>query len=82
MASPAGNPSLETAQRSLHVDLLPSFSITDVTYKTIHAHPIEASIFVPNDLSSDQKAQPRPVILRYHGGGWMTGSRFTWEWMA
>lgn len=82
MATPPGNPSLETAQKSHLVDLLPSFTTADVTYKTIESHPVEATLFIPQDLTAEQKAQPRPVILRYHGGGWMTGSRFSWEWMT
>lgn len=72
----------EQAQKEHLEDLLVSFAIHDKTYKTVSNHPIELTVLAPTNLNSSERSIPRPVILRYHGGGFVTGCRYSWEWMA
>lgn len=47
------------------------FNIHTTTYKTVSEHPIACHVLIPKTLSSAAKnsSEPRPVILRFHGGG-------------
>lgn len=46
-------------------DHFSEFKVFDVTYKVVHDHPIQASVLVPRRSCKG----PRPVIVRFHGGG-------------
>src|ERR1051326_3341962 len=57
------------------------FTIFSTTYKTVSGHQITTDVLVPSKLitssqstSSSEASQTRPVILRFHGGGFVTGS--------
>lgn len=41
------------------------FKIFDVTYKVVKSHAIQTSVLVPRNACKG----PRPVIVRFHGGG-------------
>lgn len=41
------------------------FRIFDVPYKKVGSHPIQTSVLVPKEACKG----PRPVIVRFHGGG-------------
>ena len=53
------------------------FTILTTTYKTVHGHEITTDILYPKTLSQafekTQKTPSCPVILRYHGGGLISG---------
>ncbi|KAH7025318.1 Alpha/Beta hydrolase protein [Macrophomina phaseolina] len=60
------------------------FDIHSTPYKTASTHPITADVLVPSTLtksatpsptpSSPPPASPRPLLLRFHGGGLVAGS--------
>ncbi|KAH6952258.1 Alpha/Beta hydrolase protein [Fusarium avenaceum] len=51
------------------------FTILTTTYKTVAGHPIQTDVLVPKHLTSSMAStKPCPVLLRYHGGGLMSGS--------
>ncbi|KAH8755340.1 Alpha/Beta hydrolase protein [Diaporthe sp. PMI_573] len=54
------------------------FTILTTTYKTVADHPIKTDILIPKTLTSSSSLTASnkqcPVILRYHGGGLITGS--------
>ncbi|KZL79649.1 alpha beta hydrolase fold-3 protein [Colletotrichum incanum] len=53
------------------------FAILTTTYKTVADHPIKTDILIPKNLtfsSSPATTEQCPVILRYHGGGFIAGS--------
>ncbi|KAK8224307.1 Alpha/Beta hydrolase protein [Phyllosticta capitalensis] len=54
------------------------FHIHHVAYKTVDGQPIETSILVPKDAAPG----PRPTIVRWHGGGLVTGARLYTPWFA
>ncbi|KAK7546453.1 Alpha/Beta hydrolase protein [Phyllosticta citricarpa] len=55
------------------------FHIHHVAYKTVDGHqPIETSILVPKNAAPG----PRPTIVRWHGGGLVTGARLYTPWFA
>jgi acetyl esterase/lipase len=62
-------------------ELLPSFTIRKVPYKTVGGHAVEASVWLPK-LDDAARAQPRPVCVTFHGGGFVGGSRRSLAWMA
>jgi hypothetical protein len=62
-------------------ELLPCFTIREVPYKTIGAHAIEASIWLPK-LVDAARAHPRPVCVNFHGGDFVAGSRLSLEYMS
>ena len=53
-----------------------AFDISDHTYKTVSGHPIESSILLPKSLPSGT----HPVLVRFHGGFFITGSRLYEDW--
>jgi acetyl esterase/lipase len=55
------------------------FSITDVTYKTVNHVPIEASILIPKLITGERPGK-YPLVVRWHGGFWMTGHRLFADW--
>ncbi|OHE99306.1 hypothetical protein CORC01_05347 [Colletotrichum orchidophilum] len=67
------------------MDLLPhpddmsrfaDFTILTTTYKTVSDHPITTDVLIPKKLidSSTAASSPCPIILRYHGGGFVAGA--------
>ncbi|KAI9035826.1 uncharacterized protein KD926_002855 [Aspergillus affinis] len=53
---------------------LAQFQILTTTYKTVHDHEITTDILIPPSLSTNTPRTPRPILLRYHGGGLIAGS--------
>lgn len=53
------------------------FDIHNTTFKTVSGHPIGLSVLIPKSLTAAQstKSDPRPIILRYHGGGLVGSAR-------
>ncbi|KAI9373622.1 alpha/beta-hydrolase [Aspergillus egyptiacus] len=55
-----------------------AFHIISVGYKTVHGHTITVDVLYPKSLNEPSHQQllsvPRPVLLRYHGGGLIAGS--------
>ncbi|KAF2090553.1 alpha/beta-hydrolase [Saccharata proteae CBS 121410] len=52
------------------------FDIHDATYKRVNDQPIDLSILVPKQIQPG----PRPVLVKFHGGGLVTGSRLYKDW--
>ncbi|GME26014.1 hypothetical protein GTA08_BOTSDO08395 [Neofusicoccum parvum] len=52
------------------------FRIFDVPYKKVGSHPIQTSVLVPKEACKG----PRPVIVRFHGGGLVSGTRLHAPW--
>lgn len=50
----------------------PNFGTAEVNYKTIRDTGIPVSIWFPKLGAKQQKC---PIIVRWHGGGLVTGSR-------
>ncbi|GJC85515.1 putative carboxylesterase 120 [Colletotrichum liriopes] len=53
------------------------FTILTTTYKTVADHPIKTDVLVPKTLTSSSSpttTKQCPVILRYHGGGFIAAS--------
>ncbi|KAF4157706.1 hypothetical protein CNMCM6936_003230 [Aspergillus lentulus] len=54
-----------------------AFSIISVGYKTVSGHTITVDVLYPKRLNEPSQQQvlsvPRPVLLRYHGGGLIAG---------
>ncbi|XHF96374.1 hypothetical protein AWENTII_000011 [Aspergillus wentii] len=48
-----------------------NLNILTTTYKTVNDHEITTDVLYPKSLTS---STPRPVLLRYHGGGFFSGS--------
>lgn len=55
-----------------------AFTIHTTTYKTVSNHPITTDVLIPKTLTSTHPASPspspspsppRPILLRFHGGG-------------
>jgi len=53
------------------------FTILTTTYKTVHNHAISVDVLYPKSLDEPSSQQlcsiPRPILLRYHGGGLIAG---------
>jgi acetyl esterase/lipase len=60
-----------TAQSSPTDAIFDPFNVYNVTYKTVHAHPIEASVLIPKNL----KAGTYPVAVNIHGGFFIAADR-------
>lgn len=43
----------------------------NITYLKASGQELKLDVYLPDDPG----AQPRPVVLRFHGGGWVAGSR-------
>ncbi|KAH7030066.1 Alpha/Beta hydrolase protein [Macrophomina phaseolina] len=54
------------------------FKIFDVTYKVVKSHAIQTSLLVPRTACKG----PRPVIVRFHGGGLVSGTRLYAPWFS
>ncbi|KAH7356325.1 Alpha/Beta hydrolase protein [Pyrenochaeta sp. MPI-SDFR-AT-0127] len=55
-----------------------SFDIYHTSYKKIGDHEIELGILVPNDLKPDK----HPLLVKFHGGGLVTGHCLFPDWIA
>ncbi|KAH6704122.1 hypothetical protein BKA61DRAFT_680372 [Leptodontidium sp. MPI-SDFR-AT-0119] len=47
------------------------FTILTTVYKTVGKHDITASILYPKNCEQSL-GTPRPVLIRFHGGGWVS----------
>jgi acetyl esterase/lipase len=58
------------------------FEIHDFVYKTVGDHDISLSILVPKTLLSEVNGShgKKPVIVRFHGGFLVGGSRTYTDW--
>ncbi|PQE29467.1 Alpha beta hydrolase fold-1 protein [Rutstroemia sp. NJR-2017a WRK4] len=54
------------------------FNVSKVTYKVVHGHEIHAYILVPKNLPKGK----HPLIIKFHGGGSVTGSGIFPDWFA
>jgi acetyl esterase/lipase len=52
-----------------------AFNVHNAVYKTIDSHNLDLDVIIPKDFT--QPANGAPIILRYHGGGLITGSSLT-----
>ncbi|KAF9871985.1 hypothetical protein CkaCkLH20_10617 [Colletotrichum karsti] len=48
--------------------------ILTTTYKTVSNHPITTDILIPKRLLTTPSPTPSPILLRYHGGGFIAAS--------
>ena len=53
-----------------------AFNLVDVDYKEVNGTGVPASILIPKDIKSGK----HPVLVRWHGGCFITGHRFYPEW--
>ncbi|KAI9038593.1 alpha/beta-hydrolase [Aspergillus affinis] len=53
------------------------FNIISTTYKTVSQHDIAVNVLVPKKITSAGKY---PVIIRFHGGGFVSGSSLFPDW--
>jgi cephalosporin-C deacetylase-like acetyl esterase len=56
-------------QWSNTLKILPQFDAYRVAYKHVNAQPIHAFFVIPKQLPPG----PRPLLVRFHGGGWTEG---------
>ncbi|ETS84817.1 hypothetical protein PFICI_02842 [Pestalotiopsis fici W106-1] len=52
------------------------FRILSTTYKTVGEHPLQVNVLIPRALTEGDC----PVILRFHGGGFVTGDSLHPDW--
>jgi carboxylesterase type B len=57
------------------------FNRVDLTFRTINEHPLEATILIPKSLQLEASAK-HPVLVHWHGGGFIVGHRMHEEWFA
>jgi acetyl esterase/lipase len=55
------------------------FHSASLAYKTVKGHAITCDVLIPKSLV---KSTPRPVLIKFHGGGWITGSSKYLAWWA
>lgn len=53
-----------------------SFNILTTSYKVVHEHPIEVDVMIPKTLVPGTY----PIMVRFHGGFFVTGSRQFPDW--
>ncbi|KAH8434974.1 alpha/beta hydrolase family protein [Aspergillus melleus] len=53
------------------------FNIISATYKSVSQHDIAVNVLVPKNITYPGKY---PVIIRFHGGGFVTGSSLFPDW--
>jgi len=57
-----------------------AFNRTDHVYHVVHDNPLQASILMPKKL--DQSNKKLPVIVFWHGGGFVVGYRLYEPWWS
>ncbi|KAK8133289.1 hypothetical protein PG999_001462 [Apiospora kogelbergensis] len=57
---------------------LSSFDKLDVTYATVNSQPLQATVLTPKGLR-DKSPGKYPVLVHWHGGGFVVGHRLTIE---
>lgn len=60
-------------------DKFSAFSKRDIAYSSINGHDIFATVLTPTKLQ-DQPSAPRPVLVHWHGGGFVVGHRTYGPW--
>ncbi|KAL1872683.1 hypothetical protein Daus18300_004229 [Diaporthe australafricana] len=60
------------------------FTRIDLPYRVFHGIPLETTILVPLSICNSPKAHDKkhPVIVRWHGGGFVVGHRMYEPWFA
>ncbi|KAJ0343864.1 hypothetical protein COL154_008896 [Colletotrichum chrysophilum] len=51
-----------------------NLEVLTTTYKTVSGHEITTNVLIPKQLLSKPSTTPAPIILRYHGGGFIAAS--------
>ncbi|PWY90930.1 alpha/beta-hydrolase, partial [Aspergillus heteromorphus CBS 117.55] len=59
-----------------HENRLTGFDLVQADYKTVKGHGIRADFIIPQSNYTGK----RPVIIRFHGGGFVTGDSLFWDW--
>lgn len=60
-----------------------SFTRTDLAYRYIDGVPLEATVLVPRSVTAVQGSGKKyPVMVRWHGGGFVLGHRMYEPWFA
>ena len=57
------------------------FDTVDLTFRTINGHSLQATVLTPNTLQSNPCVE-YPVIIHWHGGGFLVGHRMYEGWAA
>ena len=65
----------------MSASIFDAFDRVDLTYKTVNDHPLEATILIPKTLQSKPSAE-YPVLVHWHGGGFVVGHRMYEPWFA
>ncbi|OCK74973.1 putative polyketide synthase [Lepidopterella palustris CBS 459.81] len=58
-----------------------AFDRIDLVYHVVHDHPLQASILTPKELSG-QSSKQLPVVVFWHGGGFIVGDRLYEPWWS
>jgi acetyl esterase/lipase len=53
------------------------FTLLSTSYKSVHDHAVEVHVLLPKNIASPQ---PRPVVVRFHGGFLVAGDALFDEW--
>jgi len=59
----------------LEAELNERFERTDVVYQTLDGIPFEVSILAPRSIVLTSSS-PRPLLVHFHGGGFILGTAF------
>lgn len=58
-----------------------AFDRHDLTYKVVNGHPIQTTVLIPKALRTKPSGLC-PVIVHWHGGGFIVGHRMYEGWFA
>ncbi|KAL5358472.1 Alpha/Beta hydrolase protein [Aspergillus floccosus] len=58
------------------------FVLIDLPYRVINDHSLEATVLIPNNLYDRSPHKECPVMVRFHGGGFIVGHRNYEPWFA
>ncbi|KAK8011003.1 alpha/beta-hydrolase [Apiospora arundinis] len=62
-------------------DKFAAFTRRDLVYSTVKGHNLYAAVLVPKSLRF-QASRPHPVLVHWHGGGFVTGHRTYAPWWS